>query len=141
MGYWDTLDAMHYKARYSGWKQYLKGTSAVQAGQGYTGVLPPRGTTADEGQTAKDAAESGAETSTVEADAMVIDDVTEADAKDGAQSVAVSRTAEEQLDENAVWINELLGWQEMRAFNGVKDVGERENLVGTSLSSWTPSLR
>jgi hypothetical protein len=141
MGYYDTLDGMHYKAKYAGWKRYLASASMGEASQGFAGVLPPRTAKKD------DAASSGgegaggeaavrpessagaADRSAVVPDAAVTD---ETDVTEPAEVEKQGRTLSEQLEENAVWINELLGWQEMRAFNGVKEVGQRENLVGKS---------
>lgn len=138
MGYYDTLDGMHYKAKYAGWKRYLASASMGEASQGFAGVLPPRAAKRDdaasfggEGEGGDAAAGPEMSEGAAESSAAALD----ADETDMIESVKVDkqgRTLSEQLEENAVWINELLGWQEMRAFNGVKDVGERENLVGKS---------
>jgi hypothetical protein len=146
MGYWATLEVMHYKARYSGWKTYLAGEKMGEAKQGFAGSLPPRISPAAAGAAGEGAVFEGTgEVNEVDAGATSPEDAVEGDDIQARSAAAAAEkdAAAGQLEENAIWINELLGWQEMRAFNGVKDVGERENLVGelTIRSSYVSRTR
>lgn len=40
--------------------------------------------------------------------------------------------AEAALVDNAAWLDELLGWQELRVRKGQEEVGKREQVVGES---------
>lgn len=52
------------------------------------------------------------------------------DEMEGEEEKAGQRGVEEVLNDNAAWLDELQGWQEIRVRNGTTDVGERERVLG-----------
>lgn len=44
----------------------------------------------------------------------------------------VKRERSDILGDNAAWLDELLGWQELRARKGETKLGDRENMLGES---------
>lgn len=123
IGYWKTLEAMHQRNRYASWDEGISQVVAdEEVKEGYWGTLGSvgKGGPADQLLGEGDAMDPdvvGVPGSGEEKEVKV------KDARNG---------VDDKLRDNAQWLNELLGWQEIRTRKGITDLGERESMLGES---------
>lgn len=112
---------MHQRNRYRPWTGARKTAVEAEDGAGYWGCLE-----VDKKDKAMIVEHD---------DAGTVDDGASSDLleKVDGQKNGRERTADDVLKDNAEWLNELLGWQEVRVRRGNKVASERENVLGKSL--------
>jgi hypothetical protein len=109
VGYWKTVEAMHQRNKYRTWTDAgMRKIVDEDPKQGYWGSLDVKQTDGDNGEMeiVAEGEDTGEKTGT--------------------------RGVEEVLNDNAAWLDELQGWQEIRVRKGISVIGEREQVLGQS---------